>query len=99
MAPAVPFALLGAVQLVAVAVWLGFAGAVCFPTLRRRTTPLVVAGALSMAVADALTALRLSSATSDGIAELRLVGLALLAIGLTLGTLRPRVPLALPAIV
>lgn len=99
MAPAVPFALLGVVQLAAVAVWLGFAGAVCFPTLRRRTTPIVVAGALAMAVADALTALRLTSAQSDGLGELRLAGLALLAIGLALATVRPRVPLALPAIV
>jgi two-component system sensor histidine kinase VicK len=98
MAPAVPFALLGVVQLTAVATWLGFAGAVCFPRLRRRTTPVVVAGALAMAVADALTALRLNSAQSDPLSDLRLAGLALLAIGLLGGVRRPR-PTALPAIV
>jgi PAS domain S-box-containing protein len=98
MAPAVPFALLGVVQLTAVAVWLGFAGAACFPRVRRRTTPLVVAGALSMAVADALTALRLTSAQSDGLGELRLAGLALLAIGLAARALQPQITV-LPAIV
>src|SRR6059036_1310017 len=98
MAPAVPFALLGVVQLTAVAVWLGFAGAVCFPRLRRRTTPLLVAGAAAMAVAEALTALRLSSAESDQLGEVRLVGLALLAIGFALTSLRPH-PTVLPAIV
>ena len=77
MAPAVPFALLGVVQLTAVAAWLGFAGASCFPRLRRPTTPLVVAGALAMAVADALTALRLNSSQSDLIGDLRLAALAL----------------------
>ena len=36
MAPAVPFALVGVVQITAVAGWLGLAGAVSFPRLRRR---------------------------------------------------------------
>lgn len=98
MAPAVPFALVGVVQLTAVAVWLGFAGAVCFPRLRRRTTPVIVAGAVAMAVADAITALRLTSSESNPLGELRLAGLALLAIGLAAGSLRPGVTV-LPAIV
>jgi PAS domain S-box-containing protein len=98
MAPAVPFALLGVVQLTAVAVWLGFAAAACSPQLRRRATPLVAAGALAMAVADALTVLRLTSAQSDGLGELRVAGLALLAIGFAAGTLQPRASV-LPAIV
>ena len=99
MAPAVPFALLGVVQLASVAVWLGVAGAACFPRLRRRTTALVVAGAIAMAVADALTALRLHSASSDVLGEVRLGGLALLAIGLGAGALTPRATLGVPAIV
>jgi signal transduction histidine kinase/HAMP domain-containing protein len=98
MAPAVPFALLGAVQLTSVAIWLGFAAAVCVPKLRRRVTPLVVTGALVTALADTLTVLRLTSAQSDGIAELRIAGLALLAIGFAVGTVTPRAS-AFPAIV
>src|SRR5689334_21697179 len=82
MAPAVPFALLGVVQLAAVAVWLGFAAACCFPGLVRRTTPMVVVDSLAMAAADALTSLHLDVASSDGIALLRLVALALILIGL-----------------
>lgn len=90
MAPAVPFALLGVVQLASVAGWLGIAAAACFPGLIRRTTPLVVIGALGMATADALTALRLEDTSSDPLAITRLAGLALLAIGLTDGALLRR---------
>jgi PAS domain S-box-containing protein len=97
MAPAVPFALLGVVQLAAVAVWLGFAAACCFPGLVRRTTPIVVVASLAMAAADALTSLHLDVASSDGIALLRLIALALILIGLADGVAqRPRIPL--PAI-
>jgi two-component system phosphate regulon sensor histidine kinase PhoR len=81
MAPAVPFALLGAVQLTSVAAWLGLAGAVSFPRLRRRITPLFVLGALAMAVADAYTAVQFGPAGSDGVGWLRVVGLGLLALG------------------
>ncbi|MDQ1695716.1 MAG: hypothetical protein QOJ03_1069, partial [Frankiaceae bacterium] len=81
MAPAVPFALLGVVQLTAVAAWLGLAGAVSFPRLRRRVTPLFVLGALAMAVADATTALRYGPTASDPVAWLRVAGLGLLALG------------------
>src|SRR4051794_7111083 len=86
MTPAVPFALVGVVQLTAVAVWLGLAGAVSFPRLRRRVTPLFVIGALAMAVADAVTAVRYGTSRSDPVAWLRVGGLALLAIGATRGS-------------
>src|SRR5690349_18225821 len=75
MAPAVPFALLGVVQLTAVAAWLALAGASLFPRLRRRVTSLFVAGAVALAVADALTALRFGDVSSDPIGWLRVVGL------------------------
>src|SRR3954470_17459007 len=86
MAPAVPFALLGVVQLTAVAAWLGLAGAVCFPRLRRRVTPLFVLGALAMAAADAYTAARIGPSSSDPVAWLRVAGLGLLALGVAGGT-------------
>src|SRR4051795_4278142 len=81
MAPAVPFALLGVVQLTAVAGWLGLAGASLFPRLRRRVTVLFVAGALALAVAETLTALRFGDPSSDAIAWLRALGLVLVGIG------------------
>src|SRR4051794_41163561 len=81
MAPAVPFALLGVVQLLAVAGWIGLAGASAFPRLRRRITPVFVVGALAMAAADATTALQLGTRESTGLAWLRLGGLLLLALG------------------
>jgi len=52
MAPAVPFALLGVVQLLAVAGWVGLAGASLFPRLRRRVSGVFVIGALALAAAD-----------------------------------------------
>jgi signal transduction histidine kinase len=81
MAPAVPFALLGVVQLLAVAGWIGLAGAAAFPRLRRRITPLFSLGALALAVADGWTAVEFGSAASDRLAWLRLLGLLLLAVG------------------
>lgn len=86
MAPAVPFALVGVVQLTAVAAWLGLAGAVSFPRLRRRVTPLVIIGALAMAVADAVTAVRFGPNGSDPVGWLRVGGLALIAVGMTRGS-------------
>src|SRR4051794_4880590 len=85
MAPAVPFALVGVVQLAAVASWVGVAGAALFPRLRRRTTFLVVLGALAMAVADSVTALHFGDPSSDGAAWLRVAGLALLGLGAAAG--------------
>src|SRR5437764_7097644 len=86
MAPAVPFALVGVVQITAVAGWLGLAGAVSFPRLRRRVTPLFILGALAMAAADAVTAVRYGVGTSDPAGWLRVAGLGLLAIGAVRGT-------------
>jgi PAS domain S-box-containing protein len=81
MAPAVPFALLGVVQLLAVAGWVGLGGAALFPRLRRRVTPLFIVGALALAAADALTAVQFGSASSSGIGWLRVAGFALIAVG------------------
>ena len=86
MAPAVPFALVGVVQLTAVASWLGLAGAVSFPRLRRRVTAVFVLGALAMAAADAVTAVRFGVGMSDAAGWLRVAGLGLLAIGAVRGT-------------
>jgi PAS domain S-box-containing protein len=85
MAPAVPFALVGVVQLTAVAVWLGLATATCFPRLRRPATPLLALGSLGMAAAEAVTALRLDVAASEPLGVLRLVALLLVAAGIGFG--------------
>src|SRR3954470_3779181 len=81
MAPAVPFALLGVVQLVAVAGWVGLGGAAMLPRLRRRGTPAVVAGTVALAAADAATALQFGSSSSSVVGWLRLIGLSLVALG------------------
>ncbi len=97
MAPAVPFALLGVVQLLAVAGWLGLAGAATFPRLRRRVTPVFVLGALVLAGADATTALQIGSRESNAAGWLRLAGLLLLALGAAGGSgqsLAMRMPVA-----
>src|SRR5436305_5893690 len=103
MAPAVPFALLGVVQLLAVAGWLGLAGASAFPKLRRRVTPVFVVGALVLAAADATTALEVGTRESNGLAWLRLAGLLLLALGAAGGaaqSLAMRLPAgAMPGVV
>jgi PAS domain S-box-containing protein len=96
MAPAVPFALLGVVQLLAVAGWVGLAGAAAFPRLRRRVTPLFAVGVLLLATADGLTALQFGSASSQDLAWLRVVGLALVAAG-ALGGVGQSLVLPLPA--
>src|SRR5579875_370163 len=98
MAPGVPFALLGVVQLTAVAAWFSLAGAACFPQLRRRGTPAVVIGALVIAAAEAVTALRFGVGSSDPIAWLRIAGLALVGVGLFGGGLQPRRVTALPSV-
>ena len=98
MAPAVPFALLGVVELTAVAVWLGLAAAACFPRLRRPATPLLVLGALGMARAEAVTALRFGVGSSEPLGAVRLGALVLVGLGLSLGGLSLRA-LPLPAVV
>src|SRR3954454_15455682 len=81
MAPAVPFALLGVVQLVAVAGWVGLGGAAMLPRLRRRVTPAFVAGTVALAAAPAATALQFGSSSSSVVGWLRLIGLSLVALG------------------
>jgi PAS domain S-box-containing protein len=91
--PAVPFALLGVVQLLSVAGWLGVAGASTFPRLRRPGTPAFVAGCLALAAADAATALLFGEASSAILALLRAGGLILVAGGLFGGAMQaPRMP-------
>jgi signal transduction histidine kinase len=85
MAPAVPFALVGVVQLAAVASWVGLAGVTLFPRLRRRATVLVVVGALAMAVAESVTALHFGEPSSDPTAWLRAGALVLLGLGAARG--------------
>ena len=86
MAPAVPFALLGVVQLLAVAGWVGLAGASLFPRLRRRVSVVFVIGALALAAADVLTAVRFGTSASTDIGWLRVGGLVLVALGAAGGT-------------
>ena len=85
MAPDVPFALLGVVQMLAVAGWIGLGGAAMFPRLRRRVTPAFVIGAVALAGADAATAMQFGSPSSNLIGWLRFGGLCLLAIGAARG--------------
>ena len=81
MAPAVPFALLGVVQMLAVAGWVGLGGAALFPRLRRRVAPAFVIGALALAGADAATAVQFGSSSSALVGWLRLGGLVLVGLG------------------
>ncbi|HVB26593.1 MAG TPA: histidine kinase dimerization/phospho-acceptor domain-containing protein, partial [Mycobacteriales bacterium] len=88
MEPAVPFALLGVVQLLAVVAWLGLAGTAVFPQVNRRAAPFVIAGAVALMLAETLTALRVGVGTWDLPPLLRVVGFGLLAVGLLGGALR-----------
>ena len=94
MEPAVPFALLGAVQLLTIAAAVGLAAAA---VLRRTVSGLVLAaGALVLAGAEVATALRLGDTTSDGLLVLRGVAGLLLAVGLVTGGLgRRSLPVAM----
>src|SRR5689334_4332408 len=89
MEPGVPFALVGAVQLLAVVAGtgLGVAG-----LLRRRHTPglLVALGAFVLVYVEIRTALRLGSPMSDDLALVRAAGSLVLAAGLYGGGLGPR---------
>jgi PAS domain S-box-containing protein len=97
MQPGVPFALLGAVELLAVAAWCGLAGAAVALRRGRLAALLVVAGALVLAGVEVRTALRFGVATSDDLAIGRAAGALLLAGGLHAGALRARVLPLLPA--
>jgi signal transduction histidine kinase len=88
MAPAVPFALVGVIQLVAVAGWLALAGGACFPGVRGRGSTVFVGGALLLAAADVLTVLRFGQAGSTLVALLRAGGFALVGVGLAGGVLQ-----------
>ncbi len=97
MEPGVPFALLGAVQLLLVAACAALAGAAAI----RRTLPaaVVALGALLLAAVEVRTALQLGQLSSDGLALARAAALLLVATGLAAGGLPVRaygvvVPLA-----
>src|SRR6476469_7960281 len=88
MEPGVPFALLGAVQLLLVAAWVGLAAAA---SLRRSAGGAVAAvGALALAGVEVRTALQLGVPASDGLLLLRAAASLVLAAGLATGGLGPR---------
>src|SRR4051812_30089085 len=88
MEPGVPFALLGAVQLIAIAAGVGLAAAA---VLRRTLAGFVLsAGALVLTGVEIATALRLGDSASDGLALVRGVAALLVAIGIVSGGLGPR---------
>jgi two-component system sensor histidine kinase VicK len=88
MEPGVPFALLGAVQILVVVAGVGLAVAGWL----RRTGPgtLVALGASVLVVVEVRTALRLGYAVSDDLALMRAAAMLLLAAGLYSGGLGPR---------
>lgn len=90
MAPTVPFALLGVVQLTAVAAWLALAAATALPALRRPSVWLLAAGALCLAAADAAVTVEFGTAQSTVIAVVRIAGLALLLAAALAGATAPR---------
>ncbi len=94
----VPLALLGVVQLAATAAWVGLAVAAVTPRLRRRSSVLLVLGALLLAVADVVTAVRFGQPASDVLAVTRAAGLLLAAAGLSRGAAQP-VVVQVPAVV
>ncbi|MCW2669216.1 MAG: hypothetical protein JWO27_1113, partial [Frankiales bacterium] len=98
MEPGVPFALLGAVQLLAIAAGIGLAAAAA---LRRSASGLVLAiGSVGLAGAEIATALRLGDSASDGLGLVRGVAALLIAVGIVTGGLGPRnVPTSLYGVV
>jgi PAS domain S-box-containing protein len=95
MEPGVPFALLGAVVLLAVAAWsvLAAAGLALAGTPARRTAAaLLAAGAVVLVVVEALTATSFGRAASDDLLVGRAAGLLLVAAGLYSGALARRAP-------
>jgi PAS domain S-box-containing protein len=88
MEPGVPFALLGAVQLIAIAAAVGLAGAA---VLRRSGAGVVLSlGALALTGVEIATALRLGDTASDGLAAARGVAGLVVAVGILTGGLGPR---------
>ncbi len=90
-----PFALLGAVELLLVAAWCALAGAAVALRRGRIAALLVVLGALVLAAVEVRTAVRFGFVTSDDLAVVRAAGALLLAAGLSAGALRERVTPAL----
>ena len=88
MEPGVPFALLGAVQLLLIGAFLGL---LAFGALRRSPAGAVLAlGALVLTGIEARTALRLGVPASDDLALIRAAGELLVAAGLFTGALTSR---------
>ncbi|MGB8651091.1 MAG: hypothetical protein WCD35_10565, partial [Mycobacteriales bacterium] len=98
MEPGVPFALLGAVQLLLVAACVGLAAA---GSLRRSAGGTLVAiGGILLAAVEVRTALRLGVPASDGMALARAAASLVLAAGLYAGGLgRRQVPTSLYGVV
>ncbi|MDT7538270.1 MAG: two-component system, OmpR family, phosphate regulon sensor histidine kinase PhoR [Actinomycetota bacterium] len=90
MEPGVPFALLGAVQLLLIAAWCALAGTAIALRRGRVATILVVLGALVLAAVEVRTALRFGQLRSDDLAVGRAAGALLLAAGFGSGALRER---------
>ena len=98
MEPGVPFALLGAVQLLLIAACVGLAVA----ALVRRSVPgaLVAVGAVALAAVEVRTALRLGVPASEDLALVRAAASLLIGAGLWTGGLGPRrVPTSLYGVV
>jgi PAS domain S-box-containing protein len=88
MEPGVPFALLGAVQLIAIAAGVGLAAAA---VLRRTAAGVILSlGAVVLTAVEIATALRLGDSASDGLATARGVAGLLVAVGIVTGGLGPR---------
>jgi PAS domain S-box-containing protein len=94
MEPGVPFALLGCVQLLAVAAWVALAGSALALRRGRLAVLLAVAGSLVLAGAEVATALRFGDTTSDTLAVVRTAGALLLGAGLLNGAFGARTTLA-----
>ncbi len=82
-----PFALLGTVQLLAVAAWVALAGTALALRRRAAAAALIVLGALALAGADMATAVAFGTPSADAIALVRAAGGLLLAAGLLRGGL------------
>ena len=88
MEPGVPFALVGAVLLLAVAAWASLAAACLAVASRSRTAAaLCVTGAAVLVVAETVTATRFGQGDDDGLLLVRAAGLLLVAAGLYSGAL------------
>src|SRR5690348_6426477 len=96
MEPGVPFALLGAVQLLLVAAWCALAGTAVALRRGRIAALLVVVGSLLLAAVEVRTALLFGESSSDSLAIARAAGALLLAAGLNAGALRERVATPVP---